>query len=415
MIHYEQFTLENGLKVLVHEDFSTPMAAVNILYNVGSRDEDEQRTGFAHLFEHLMFGGSQHIPTYDEPVQSVGGENNAFTSPDITNYYLTLPADNVETAFWLESDRMMSLSFDPEVLEVQRKVVIEEFKQRYLNQPYGDLWLKLRPLAYTTHPYRWATIGKDIEHIERATLDDVKDFFFKYYRPNNAVLVVAGAVTLAQVRTLADKWFAPIPAGEPYVRNVPREPQQTVARKLETSAAVPLNSIVKTYHIPARYDSDYHEADLISDILGRGKSSRLYQALLKNIPLFNSVTASVIPSLDPGLLIIKGNLNPGVTMEVADEAIENLVQDFVLNGTTDEELEKVKNQAEASLAFSQVELLNRAMNLAYAANAGDAAWVNEDEEKIRVIEPADIQRVARQVLRPENCSTLYYNAIEVDQ
>ncbi len=411
MIHYEQFTLDNGLKVLVHEDFSTPMAAVNIVYNVGSRDEDEQRTGFAHLFEHLMFGGSKHIPVYDEPVQSVGGENNAFTSPDITNYYLTLPAENVETAFWLESDRMLSLSFDPNALEVQRKVVIEEFKQRYLNQPYGDLWLKLRPLAYTTHPYRWATIGKDIEHIERATLDDVKDFFFKYYRPNNAVLVVAGAVTVAQVRQLADKWFAPIPAGEPYVRNVPQEPEQTVARKLETSAAVPLNSLIKTYHIPARYGADFHEADLISDILGRGKSSRLYQALLKNIPLFNSITASVIPSLDPGLLIIKGNLNPGVTMESADEAIENLVQDFVENGTTAEELEKVKNQAEASLAFSQVELLNRAMNLAYAANAGDAAWVNEDEEKIRVIQPADIQRVARQVLRPENCSTLYYHAL----
>jgi len=414
MITYEQFTLDNGLKVLVHEDFSTPMAAVNILYNVGSRDEDEQRTGFAHLFEHLMFGGSQHIPVYDEPVQSVGGENNAFTSPDITNYYLTLPADNVETAFWLESDRMLSLSFDPNVLEVQRKVVIEEFKQRYLNQPYGDLWLKLRPLVYTTHPYRWATIGKNIEHIERATLDDVKDFFFKYYRPNNAVLVAAGAVTLAQVKALADKWFAPIPAGEPYVRNLPQEPQQTAARKLEVSAAVPLNSIIKTYHIPARYAADYYEADLISDILGRGKSSRLYQALLKNIPLFNSVTASVIPSLDPGLLIIKGNLNPGVTMQAADEAIEKLVQDFVENGTTAEELEKVKNQAEASLAFSQVELLNRAMNLAYAANAGDAAWVNEDEEKIRAVQPDDVQRVARQVLRPENCSTLYYNAISVD-
>ncbi|GHB61020.1 M16 family metallopeptidase [Persicitalea jodogahamensis] len=415
MIHYEQFTLDNGLKVLVHEDFSTPMAAVNIVYNVGSRDEDEQRTGFAHLFEHLMFGGSKHIPVYDEPVQSVGGENNAFTSPDITNYYLTLPAENVETAFWLESDRMLSLSFDPNVLEVQRKVVIEEFKQRYLNQPYGDLWLKLRPLAYTTHPYRWATIGKDIEHIERATLDDVKDFFFKYYRPNNAVLVVAGAVTVAQVRQLADKWFAPIPAGEPYVRNVPQEPTQTTPRKLETSAAVPLNSLIKTYHIPARYGTDFHEADLISDILGRGKSSRLYQALLKNIPLFNSITASVIPSLDPGLLIIKGNLNPGVTMEAADEAIENLLQDFVENGTTAEELEKVKNQAEASLAFSQVELLNRAMNLAYAANAGNAEWVNEDEEKIRVIQPDDIQRVARQVLRPENCSTLYYHALVNEQ
>ena len=410
MIQYDQFTLDNGLKVLVHEDFSTPMAAVNILYNVGSRDEDEQRTGFAHLFEHLMFGGSQHIPSYDEPVQMVGGENNAFTSADITNYYLTLPADNVETAFWLESDRMLSLSFDPQVLEVQRKVVIEEFKQRYLNQPYGDIWLKLRPMVYTTHPYRWATIGKDIEHIERATLDDVKDFFFKYYRPNNAVLVVAGAVNLERAKELAEKWFGPIPGGEQYFRNVPQEPRQMQARKLEVSAQVPLNCLVKAYHMPGRFDADFYEADLVSDMLGRGKSARLYQALLKNIPLFNSISASITSSLDPGLLIIRGNLNPGVTLEAADEAVEKLVADFVLNGTTDEELEKVKNQAEVTLAFSQVELLNRAMNLAFAANAGNADWVNEDEEKLRDIDKAGIQRVAREVLRPENCSTLYYRA-----
>lgn len=238
MIRYEQFTLDNGLKVFVHEDFSTPMAAVNILYNVGSRDEDEERTGFAHLFEHLMFGGSANIPDYDIPVQKVGGENNAFTSPDITNYYITLPANNIETAFWLEADRMLSLSFDPNVLEVQRKVVIEEFKQRYLNQPYGDMWLKLRPVAYQQHPYRWATIGKDIEHIERATLDDVRHFFFKFYRPNNAVMVVGGAVKLEQVKKLAEKWFGGIPAGEQYIRQIPKEPLQTEARFLETSAQV---------------------------------------------------------------------------------------------------------------------------------------------------------------------------------
>ena len=412
MIHYEQFTLDNGLKVFVHEDFSTPMAAVNIVYNVGSRDEDEQRTGFAHLFEHLMFGGSQHIPSYDEPVQNVGGENNAFTSPDITNYYITLPADNVETALWLESDRMLSLSFDPQVLEVQRKVVIEEFKQRYLNQPYGDLWLKLRPLAYSTHPYRWATIGKDIEHIERATLDDVKDFFFKFYRPNNAVLVVAGAVVTAQVKALTEKWFGTIPAGEPYVRKLAKEPIQTAPRHLETSAAVPLNALVKTYHMPGRFDEEFYEADLISDVMGRGKSSRLYQSLLKNVPLFNSVSASITASLDPGLLMIRANLNPGVDMKAADEAVEKLVEDFVENGPTDEELDKVKNQAEASLSFAQVELLNRAMNLAYAANAGNAEWVNEDEEKIRSVTKEGIQKVARRILRPENCSTLYYHATQ---
>lgn len=408
MIRYKQFTLGNGLRVYVHEDFSTPMAAVNILYNVGSRDEDEERTGFAHLFEHLMFGGSQHIPSYDIPVQNVGGENNAFTSPDITNYYITLPADNVETAFWLESDRMLSLSFDPNVLEVQRKVVIEEFKQRYLNQPYGDLWLKLRPLAYQQHPYRWATIGKDIGHIERATMDDVQDFFFRFYRPNNAVMVVAGAVTFEKVQELAEKWFGNIPAGPAYVRNLPVEPRQTEARHLETSAAVPLNSLVKVFHMPGRYEDGFFAGDLLSDILGRGKSSRLYQKLLKERALFNGISASIISSLDPGLLMVKGNLNPGVTLEEADQAVTEILQEMVENGASEEEVTKVKNQSEASLAFSEVELLNRAMNLAFAANGGNVEWANADADLIRATTPDDINRAARTILRPENASTLYY-------
>jgi len=410
MIRYEQFTLDNGLKVFVHEDFSTPMAAVNILYNVGSRDEDEERTGFAHLFEHLMFGGSKNIPSYDIPVQNVGGENNAFTSPDITNYYITLPADNVETAFWLESDRMLSLSFDPNVLEVQRKVVIEEFKQRYLNQPYGDMWLKLRPLAYKEHPYRWATIGKDIEHIERATMEDVQNFFFRFYRPNNAVMVVAGAVKFNQIKELVKKWFGDIPAGAPYLRNVAREPEQTAARHLETSAAVPLNSLIKVFHMPGRYEEGFYAADLISDILGRGKSSRLYQSLLKDKPLFNSISASITSSLDPGLLLIKGNLNPGVSLEEADEAVKAILQEISLHGVTEDEVIKVKNQTEATLAFSEVELLNRAMNLAFAANAGNVDWANDDAEIIRNLTPANLNAAAKKVLRPENGSTLYYRA-----
>ncbi|MEO6684586.1 MAG: pitrilysin family protein [Dyadobacter sp.] len=412
MIRYEHFTLDNGLKIYVHEDFSTPMAAVNILYNVGSRDEDQERTGFAHLFEHLMFGGSKNIPNYDIPVQTVGGENNAFTSPDITNYYITLPADNVETAFWLESDRMMSLSFDPNVLEVQRKVVIEEFKQRYLNQPYGDMWLKLRPLAYQKHPYRWATIGKDIDHIERATMEDVQDFFWRFYRPNNAVMVVAGAVKLEQIKQLAKKWFEGIPAGAPYVRNLEKEPRQNEARHLETSAAVPLDSLVKVFHMPGRYEDHFYASDLLSDILGRGKSSRLYKALLKDKPLFNSISASTTSSLDPGLLLIKGNLNPGVTLEEADEAVKELLKEIVSKGATDEEETKVKNQTEATLAFSEVELLNRAMNLAFAANAGNVDWANEDAEIIRNMKSEDLHEAAKNILRPENGSTLYYRAEE---
>jgi zinc protease len=410
MIRYEQFTLDNGLKVFVHEDFSTPMAAVNILYNVGSRDEDQERTGFAHLFEHLMFGGSKHIPSYDIPVQNVGGENNAFTSPDITNYYITLPADNVETAFWLESDRMLSLSFDPQVLEVQRKVVIEEFKQRYLNQPYGDMWLKLRPLAYKEHPYRWATIGKDIEHIERATMDDVQNFFFRFYRPNNAVMVVGGAVKFNKVKELAKKWFGNIPAGAPYVRDIPREPVQTEARYLETSADVPLDSLIKVFHMPGRYENGYYAADLLSDVIGRGKSSRLYQSLLKENNIFNSISASVTSSLDPGLLIIKGNLNPGITLEEADSSVNELLADLVTNGVLEEEISKVKNQTEATLAFSEVELLNRAMNLAFAANAGNVDWANDDAEIIRNLTKTAIDLAANNILKPGNSSTLFYRA-----
>lgn len=410
MIRFTHFVLDNGLKVYVHEDPTSPMATVNILYNVGSRDEDAGKTGFAHLFEHLMFGGSRNIPSYDEPLQKVGGENNAFTSPDITNYYITLPSANLETAFWLESDRMLGLSFDPTVLDVQQKVVIEEFKQRYLNQPYGDVWLKLRPLAYQVHPYQWATIGKDISHIETATLDDVKHFFYTHYLPNNATMVVGGNVTLEQVKQLSKKWFEPIPAGKVHVRNLPQEPVQTEARFLETVAEVPLNALYKVYHMPGRFADDYYCADLLSDVLGRGKSSRLYQKLLKEQALFTGISAHSTGSLDPGLLVISGSLNQGVSLEEADAAIESVVNEIVSQTVPEDELAKVKNQAEATLVFSEVELLNRAMNLAYAANAGNADWVNQETERIQAITPDAIQSIAQKLLRKENRSTLYYRA-----
>lgn len=410
MIPYQSFQLDNGLRVFVHEDPTTPMAAVNVLYNVGSRDENPEKTGFAHLFEHLMFGGSAHIPDYDTPLQRVGGENNAFTSADITNYYITLPATNIETAFWLESDRMMSLSFDPEVLEVQRSVVIEEFKQRYLNQPYGDVWLKLRPLAYTTHPYRWATIGKEISHIEDATLDDVRDFFFRYYRPNNAVLVVAGQVTTEQVKQLCKKWFEPIPAGADYRRHLPAEPVQTEARFLKMEAKVPLHALYKAYHMGGRYDQAFYHADLMADILGRGKSSRLYRKLVKENQVFNSINAYPTASLEPGLFIIQGNLNRGISLEEGDAAVQAVIDDLLAAGPLESEVQKVKNQAEATLAFAEVELLNRAMNLAFAVNGADAAWVNGEAERIQAVTPDGVAAAAKAILRPENCSTLHYEA-----
>ncbi|MFT2010749.1 pitrilysin family protein [Pontibacter sp. 13R65] len=410
MIKYKEFTLDNGLQVIVHEDHSTPMAVLNVLYNVGSRDEDEQHTGFAHLFEHLMFSGSKNIPVYDEPLQRVGGENNAFTSPDITNYYLSLPAQNIETGFWLESDRMLELAFSENGLEVQRKVVVEEFKQNYLNQPYGDVWLKLRPLTYQQHPYKWATIGKEISHIENATMDIVKAFFNKHYSPANAILVVAGNITFERAKELTEKWFGPIPSGTKYERNLPVEPKQQEARLLEISADVPLSAIYKAYHMPARTHHDYYAADLVSDILGRGKSSRLYNELVKERKLFNSISASVTGSVEPGLLIIQGKLNEGVDLQEANAAIEAINQQIIDNLVEEEELNKVKNQAETSIVYSEVDLLNRAMNLAYGKLLGDANHVNLEGEKVQAVTPDDVLRLARQVLNPNNCSTLLYQA-----
>ncbi len=411
MIAYSHFKLDNGLEVFVHEDHSTPMAAFNLIYNVGSRDEQENKTGFAHLFEHLMFGGSVNIPSYDEPLQKVGGENNAFTSPDITNYYITLPAANIETAFWLESDRMLSLSFDPKVLEVQRKVVIEEFKQRYLNQPYGDMWLKLRPLAYQKHPYRWATIGKEISHIEEATMDDVKAFFFKYYRPNNAKLVVAGQVTLPQVKALSEKWFGNIPAGESIIKNIPQEPFQTSKRVLDASAKVPLNAIYRAYHMEGRFSEGFHAADLVSDVLGRGKSARLHEQLVKKRKIFNNINAYVTASLDPGMLVIQGNLNGGIEMAAANNALDEVIEEFLSEGISEQELAKVKNQAEATIEFGEVELLNRAMNLAFAANAGNAELCNQDLQKIEKINSESLMTAAKEILRESNCNLLNYHAL----
>lgn len=412
MIHYQEFTLANGLRCLVHEDFTTPLAVLNILYDVGSRDESPDQTGFAHLFEHLMFSGSVNIPSYDEPLQKVGGENNAFTSQDITNYYLSLPAANIETGFWLESDRMLDLAFSENGLDVQRKVVVEEFKQNYLNQPYGDVWLKLKPLAYQTHPYQWNTIGKEISHIEEAEMADVRAFFRRHYAPQNAILVVAGAVAFDEVKRLAEKWFGPIAGGERQPRQLPQEPAQTEARRTEVTAAVPLSALYKAYHMPARLDPRYHAIDLLGDLLGRGKSSRLHQRLVKELQLFNNVSASVTGALDPGLLVVSGKLNAGVALAEADRAVEAVVAELLRAEVPAEELQKVKNQAEAGLVFGEIELLNRALALAIGKLLGNANLVNEEPAQLQAVTPADVRAAAELVLRPENCSTLYYQAAE---
>jgi len=413
VISFSQFKLENGLRVIVHEDPTVQIAVMNILYDVGSRDEREDKTGFAHLFEHLMFGGSVNIPSFDEPLQRVGGENNAFTNTDITNYYLTVPASNIETGFWLESDRMLSLSFDPKVLEVQRKVVVEEFKQRYLNQPYGDVWLKLRPLAYHVHPYKWATIGKEISHIENATMDDVKSFFFRHYVPSNAVLVVAGNVTTDQVRRLSEKWFGPIPSGVKPERRLAAEPVQQGKRAQMVEAKVPANAIYKSYHMPGRFHDDYYAVDLLSDILSRGQSSRLYHQLVKEKEIFTSISSFVTGTLDPGQLVISGRTKDGIKLEDAEIEINTII-DQVLEGVTEEELEKVKNQAEATLEFGEVEIINRAMNLAFSSLSGDVNLVNREKEKIDSVTLEDIRKAGHAFLKEENASVLYYQALKVN-
>ena len=296
--------LDNGLRVLVHEDHDTPMAVVNVMYDVGARDEHPDKTGFAHLFEHLMFGGSKNIPDYDEPLQRAGGENNAYTTNDLTNYYCQLPAKNLETAFWLESDRMMELAFTKKSLNVQRKVVCEEFKEHYLNKPYGDIWHRMRALCYQVHPYRWMTIGQELSHVEKASMDDVRSFFFKHYRPVNAILVVAGAVTTAQVKELANKWFGNIPSGEKYLRSLPVEPIQQNSRHTDVFAEVPANALIMAWHMDARLEQGYYAADLITEILGGGNSSRLYQALVKEQKIFSALEVHHFGSTDKGLLVL---------------------------------------------------------------------------------------------------------------
>lgn len=410
MINFERFELDNGLKVIVHQDKSTPIVAFNLLYDVGARDEDASRTGFAHLFEHLMFGGSVNIPDYDEVVEKAGGQNNAFTSNDITNYYITLPKDNLEQAFRLESDRMLSLAFTPKSLEVQRQVVIEEFKQNYLNQPYGDIHLLLRPLAYKKHPYQWPTIGKEVLHIEEATMEEVKAFFYKHYAPNNAILVVAGDVDVEEIKALSEKWFAPIERRKVAERNLPKEPRQEEARMLKVERDVPVDVIYKAFHMCARRDDDFFATDLISDILSRGNSSRLYNSLVKEQKLFSDIDAFIGGELDEGLFYFAGKLTSGVSMEQAEAGIDSEIEKLKTQLVVDNELRKVKNKVESAHMFSELNVLNKAMNLATSELMGDANLANKQIEFYEAVTAEKIQTIAKDIFRKENSNTLYYHA-----
>jgi predicted Zn-dependent peptidase len=408
MLQFEKFTLANGLRVLVHRDESTPMVAVNILYDVGARDEEEGRTGFAHLFEHLMFGGSVNVPEYDEPLQMAGGENNAYTTNDVTNYYIQLPLKNIDTAFWLESDRMLSLAFSERSLDVQKKVVCEEFKEHYLNKPYGNAWHLMRTLAYKVHPYKWPTIGQNLEQIETAQLDDVKKFFFKHYRPVNAVMCVAGNVTTEEVKALSEKWFGDIEAGTPYVRQLPKEPRQTEARMQEVHADVPLDALYKAWHMGGRLGADYYAADLITEIMGSGMSSRLYRKLVKEQHLFSSISCYHTGSLDAGLLVIEGKVTEGRTLEEANAAVEAELAALVKDGVTEAELEKARNKIEAMIAFEDMSLLNRANNLAFYELMGDAGLINAEWDRYNAVTREGLQQVAATIFDTANSNTLYY-------
>ncbi len=411
MISYERYVLPNGLTVILHHDASTPIVAMNILYKVGARNEVETKTGFAHLFEHLMFGGSVNIPVYDEPLQRAGGENNAFTSNDFTNYYLTLPKQNFETACWLESDRMMQLAFSEKSLDVQRHVVIEEFKQRYLNQPYGDAWLYLRPLCYTTHPYKWATIGKEISHIEDATLEDVKSFFSKYYHPANAILSVAGDIDFGYTKTLIEKWFGNIQHQSLEISPLPQEPKQTELRRQILERDVPASAIYFAFHCCSRYDKEFYATDLLSDILSRGKSSRLYFQLVKQKKIFATISAYMLGELDKSLFIIEGRLNDGKTFAEAEKAVDEVLQEIMDGKIDDRELQKVKQQVEASLVFNELGVANKALNLCYYDMLGDVAAVNEQAEKYNDITKQDLADIAQQIFAKDNTNILCYQPI----
>ncbi|MCB9282887.1 MAG: insulinase family protein [Lewinellaceae bacterium] len=410
MINYTRFILPNGLRVLVHEDDSTPMVAVNVLYNVGARDELPEKTGFAHLFEHLMFGGSAHVPDFDDPIQTAGGENNAFTNNDITNFYDILPAENIETALWLESDRMLSLNFDPNVLDVQRKVVVEEFKETCINQPYGDVWHHLADMAYQVHPYRWPTIGKVPKHVEDATMDDVRSFYSRFYNPNNAILVLTGNIKPARARKLVNKWFGDIPPGEIPERTFPVEPPQKRLQQRILHANVPVDALYLAFHCAGRMEPDYYTTDLLSDILSNGPSSRLFRRLLKEQRLVTSIDCYITGSIDPGLFIIEARPTNGYSLQQIEAAIWKELEEIKAQVISDREMEKVKNKMESTLVFSESNILNQALNLALFELLGDPDQINREVELYQSVTAEDIQRVSKTLFSPDNCSALYYKA-----
>ena len=410
MIPYRRKTLPNGLTVAVNRDRASKLAAVNVLYRVGARDEDPSRTGFAHLFEHLMFRGTREIPNFDLPVQMASGDNNAFTNNDYTDFYITLPKDNLETALWLESDRMQGLDITPEKLGTEKRVVVEEFRQRYLNQPYGDQTMLLRALAYKVHPYRWAAIGLSPDHVARATLADVEAFYRTHYRPSNAVLSISADMDEERMFDLAAKWFAPLADRPAAPRALPQEPPQTAPRREEVERDVPATTVTVACHMGPRTGEDFYVADLVSDLLAGGDSGRLYMHLVKERGLLASVNAYITGDVDPGLFVLTGQLLPDTTPEQAEEALRGEILALQRGEVSDRELEKVKNKFEANTLFGELNVMNKAMNLGFYEMLGDLELINREVDCYRAVTRERIADFCRRVLRPENSSTLLYKA-----
>ena len=408
MINYKRFSLDNGLRVLVHEDKSTPLIAMNLLYDVGSRDEDPSMTGQAHLFEHLMFGGSINIPDFDTPLQLVGGENNAFTNNDITNYYLTIPSENIETGFWLESDRMLELDFSQKNLDTQKSVVSEEFNQRYLNQPYGDAILKLRPLAYKVHPYRWPTIGMDMAHIKNTDLDQIKKFFFSHYAPNNAILALTGNIEYDLAHKLAQKWFGPIEKRTIQSRNLTPEPEQNEERIMTIESDVPSTALYKVWHIGARNSNDFYTLDLITDLLAGGESGRLYTKLVREKKLFSEINAYLTADIDPGLIIVNGKLMKGVDIHYASDSVNEVIKSLLNKNGIEDEMEKVKNKFESSTVFSNTSILNKAANLSFFELLGNPELINNEVDAYRNVSYKMVTEAITRYFIPSNCCTINY-------
>jgi predicted Zn-dependent peptidase len=411
MLPYHQFFLPNGLEVIVHEDPSSKMAVFNILYKVGSRNEKPGKTGLAHFFEHLMFGSSKNVPVFDRELERVGGSCNAFTSPDVTNYYISLPASNIETAFWLESDRMLQLTLSEKTIETQRKVVIEEYKQRYLNQPYGDIWHHMRDLAYKKHPYRWPTIGQKIEDIQGYINEDIWDFYESHYSPDNAILVVGGNVTKSQIENLTKKWFGPIPSSGKTRKAITSEPIQSEKRVKIVESKVPTDALYKAFKMPGKTEVGYTAADLTSDILGFGKSSILEQKLVKQGKLFASIGAYVLGSVDPGLLVISGKMDSGITSEEGEAALDLELKEFLNQEISEVKLQKIKNQGEAMKSYESIQLLNRVFNLAYYASLGSPDLYLKEFENKSKINAEELTSWARNILTEEKSSVIHYKSI----